>query len=779
MKRVLALGLAATMLVSITGCKDKKKEEPKEKKYTYNISVSELPSDYNPHTLEGNANNPVAMYCEMGFVQAIPDENGKFKWSYEMADSITDITSSFSEKEKYQIAEGEAGRVWQIKLNADAVWEDGSVINADTYLKSMELLLDSTAKNTGASAYIDKEKSKIAIYNGYSYYNNDLSGKTLYSLIYDAQAKTYAVDVSDTANMYVSLNQPTSFWGYSLKDAYNAYGAEYFTDSNGTDYYKVIEKAVGANEYMLVNEEILTAIKGICKVVGNGHKEEFMEMLFYQSGTYAAVSFADVGLVKVDDYTINYITASSVSGEDFLKGMSSNWIVKEDGSFMSYGPYMLTKVEEDKLKMEKNEAWYGYSDEAYEGQYQTTHIVVHKIEDMAEAEQLFLSGKLDEIHLTDKMVASYIDSERIYTTEDTCTYRWIFATDMDKLVAMEKDLNDGTNKRVLTYDGFRKAISYAIDRASICKQATSNYYPAIYLLSDAYYVDETYSNEAMYRQLDPVKKSLVGSYGLTYGEGGTYKDLDEAYSALTGYDVDKAKELFAAVYDKAVADGNYTEGQDIKLRCVVSSEKELTQQELIEEKLVNEMLANATKGTGFEGKLTVEYKCGNENRYIDCIDGKIEMIKGAWGGSVISPFTTIGMYTVSEYAGAIQESCGWDPAVEALTISYDFDGDGTPEDVSKTYREWTLAMNDMSVYGGNMQIRIAILAALETGILSQYQCIPLATDTSSRLLSYKIEYGVEDYNLMYGYGDVRYMTYNYDDDSYKEYIKSQGGTLKY
>ena len=88
-------------------------------------------------------------------------------------------------------------------------------------------------------------------------------------------------------------------------------------------------------------------------------------------------------------------------------------------------------------------------------------------------------------------------------------------------------------------------------------------------------------------------------------------------------------------------------------------------------------------------------------------------------------------------------------------------------------------MNDMTVYGGNMQIRIAILAALETGVLSQYQCIPLATDTSSRLLSYKVEYGVEDYNLMYGYGDVRYITYNYDDDSYKEYIKSQGGTLKY
>ena len=350
---------------------------------------------------------------------------------------------------------------------------------------------------------------------------------------------------------------------------------------------------------------------------------------------------------------------------------------------------------------------------------------------------------------------------------------------MDKLIAMDKDLNDGTNKRVLNYDGFRKAISYAIDRAAICKEATANYYPAVYLLSDAYYIDKTYSKEAMYRQLTEAKKSLVSSYGLTYGEGGTYKDLDEAYNAVTGYDIEKAKELFAAVYDKALSDGNYTEGQAITLRCIVSSDKELTQLELKEEKLVNEMLASATKGTGFEGKISVDYICGSENRYVDCSDGKIEMIKGAWGGSVISPFTTIGMYTVSEYAGTVQESCGWDPAVETLMISYDFDGDGTPEDVSKTYREWTLEMNDMSVYGENIQARVAILTALETGILSQYQCIPLMTDTSSRLLSYKIEYGVSEYNLMYGYGGVRYITYNYDDDSYKEYIESQGGTLKY
>ena len=240
-----------------------------------------------------------------------------------------------------------------------------------------------------------------------------------------------------------------------------------------------------------------------------------------------------------------------------------------------------------------------------------------------------------------------------------------------------------------------------------------------------------------------------------------------------------AKELFNVVYSKAVSDGNYTDGQTITLRCIVSSAKELTKWEIEEEKAINEMLNLATKGTGFEGKLSVKYMCGVDNRYNECIEGRIEMIKGAWAGSVVSPFLTIGMYTVSEYAGNIQESCGWDPNEEVLGISYDFDGDGEVETLNKTYRQWTLEMNDMSIYGQNMKSRLVILSSLEAGILSQYQCIPLSTETSSKLLSYKIDYGFTEYNAMYENGGLRFMVYNYDDDSYKVFIESQGGSLKY
>ena len=265
MKRVLVGILVVSMVMSFAGCKDDKKKEaaPKEKSYTYNISIDGIPTDYNPHTLEENEINPVDMYCQMGLVDEASDVNGKFVWSYEMAESITDITGSFGDKEKYGIQENETGRVWQIKLNQAATWEDGKAINADTYMSSMKFLLDSKMKNSGAYVYYDEIKSDVALYNAKFFYNNDLKGQPIYALIYDSALNSYAVSVEDVNNMYISLVQPNPFWGYSLKDAYNGYGKEYFTSADGIDYYKILENAVGENEYVLVNEEILSALKGI------------------------------------------------------------------------------------------------------------------------------------------------------------------------------------------------------------------------------------------------------------------------------------------------------------------------------------------------------------------------------------------------------------------------------------------------------------------------------------------------------------------------------------
>ena len=73
------------------------------------------------------------------------------------------------------------------------------------------------------------------------------------------------------------------------------------------------------------------------------------------------------------------------------------------------------------------------------------------------------------------------------------------------------------------------------------------------------------------------------------------------------------------------------------------------------------------------------------------------------------------------------------------------------------------------------EFRLGIIAALEKAILSVYYTVPLQYRFGASLLSYKVEYASRTYNTFMGYGGIRYMTYNYDDEAW-EAIK---GTFDY
>jgi predicted PurR-regulated permease PerM len=79
----------------------------------------------------------------------------------------------------------------------------------------------------------------------------------------------------------------------------------------------------------------------------------------------------------------------------------------------------------------------------------------------------------------------------------------------------------------------------------------------------------------------------------------------------------------------------------------------------------------------------------------------------------------------------------------------------------------------------DMDARLFVLAAVETGVVKTYQCIPWATSTVCSLYSQKVTMGTTTYNIMYGYGGVRHMTYNFTDAEWDAYVAEQGGTLSY
>lgn len=818
---VLVVVLCASVL---TACK-KKEQDPK--KYTLRDTIGAGPTNFNPHTWETDADNYLAPYTEMGLVDTTIAKDGvNFEWVYEMATSVTDVTAEYladpEKVAKWEIdTEKEtAGKVYRIALNPAAKWANGEAINADTYVESMKALLDPKMRNYRANTYYD---GSAAVKNAYLYYSAE---SPIYKPVVPAygeeEAPDYSFDISKK-EVYINLDVAMTVATYSyaqlkslgfitddesygaLKEAANAYGYIKVTDKNKAQVLSITDQYLSAFGMSIYTDAEKTKV----------NENLFKEFLFYNTGEFAAsYDWSNVGLLKVDDYTIDYVVEGTEEEFYFLTSLTSNWIVylplynqlksqvgelattkygTSVDTYMSYGPYKLVSYEKDKqIKMTRNENWYGWTDGQHVGQFQTTDIVADIISDDSTLEGLFLSGKIDSLSLNSSQLANYRNSENLLKTDQTYTFRFVFASDLTALKGLEAKYNNGKNLQVLSYDDFRKAISLSLNRTEFAAQATGGYKPAYSLYNSIYYYNVAEDPESIYRRTDEAKQAIVDLYGIEYGADKTYKTLDDAYKAITGYDVESAKALFQSVYKQAVKDGRYTDGQEILIHCDATGAKSLSEDDIAQQRLLNQYVAAATKGTGFEGKISFEFRTNTADRYADITAGKVEMIRGAWGGAAFYPFSAIRCYVGVEYQKGIEnihESCGWDPRAVKLSLTYDFDGDGNDETWEYDLEQWSVLING----GGKLartgdkvytavtdaKAKLYIMSQLEKTVLSAYQCIPFASQTVCSLFSHKIRYATLNYNVMYGYGGLRLMTYNYTDMEWDNYVKSQNNKLSY
>ena len=783
--KLASLGLVATMAVSaMAGC-GKKEAQKDDKDYTYNVFLEASPLNWNPHSWETNADNTFAGFCEMGLVDVTIGKDGGYEWVFEMAEDIEDITKDFADKAKWGIGDDETNRVWQIKLNKDAKWDDGTAINADTYVTSMKYLLDPTMKNYRANLYYDGAQSESAVLGAQAYYNNDLAGQTKY-----AEVAGPEVVKADTV-LYFNFDQACTFFGTNSCADYLAAGYN--------AVYPVLDElnAYAGKGFVKVDDALKALLQKATADFGDPVAEDWVQFCFVEDGVYEEAKWEDVGFYKVDDYTLIYITTAQISQFNFFVHCTSNFLVKADvyekgmdktgelvttnygtsvDTYPAYGPYKLTSFEKDKMfVMERNENWYGYSDGKHDNQYQTTKIAISVVADHNTALQLFLSGQLDEIELAADDMATYRMSDELYQYDATYTFRWVFATDIEKLKELEVAANDGSNKTLLAYDDFRKALSLAMDRATFCDKATPGYSPAYYLINYAYYTDIENDPNSQYRYTDDAMKAVLNLYGIDGGD-----NIEKAYKSVTGFDKAEAAKLFTSAVEQAKKDGNYKDGQKVEITCMASAAASLSATDIAQQDALNEMVTAATVGTPLEGLVNFTFKSGAEDRYGDVAAGKVEMIRGAWGGAAFYPFNMIGSYTDPDHVGGldkIHESCGWDPTKDTFELTYDFNGDGKETTEKHSFQEWTSIMNNK--YAEDFKTRTFILAGIETAVLNEFRCIPWGAQTVSSLKSMKIKYGSETYDPMFGFGGIRLMTYNYDDEAWDAYVKEQGGKIDY
>ncbi|MDR2504678.1 MAG: ABC transporter substrate-binding protein [Oscillospiraceae bacterium] len=786
--RVKALLVVAAIAVTFfSGLTTVAAEEPWAPVYTYNLVDMASPLNWNAHEWEMSNESDLMGFVELALIDSTIAEDGvNFEWVYEGATAVTDITETFADKEKWGIpADATKNLVYQIDLNPLAKWENGELINADTYIYSGRQLLDPAMKNYRANGYYE---GTGAWKNALSYYNNDKVGQpilvSLGSLGFASAGEAIAAGYD---KLYVDMD---GFWGVA---------AGKLPVEDDTMYR---DEAV--EEGQPEAEVSAKYLYDTYLADGMQYAAYAADYVFCENGVFESTPWEDVGLFKTGEYQITIVLEIEAVMFDFLTQLTSNWIVYEplyeagketiEGlvktnygtsleTYMSSGPYKLVSFEKDKqLILDKNFEWHGYNDGKHEGQYQTDRIVWDIVPEHATQLMLFNQGKLDSVELTGEDMTTYRMSENLLKTDETYTFRFVFATDPASLKLLEEAANDGSNKMVLQYDDFRKALSLSMDRAKFCAEATSAYKPAYYLLNSLYYYNIAEDNESIYRNTDVAKEAVLNLYGITYGEGTPYATIDDAYDAVTGYDIDAARELFQSVYEKAIADGTYTDGQAVNINAMISASAAMTADDTKQQDLMNEFVTAATVGTGFEGKVKFTFTSGSAVRYDDVAAGRVEMIRGAWGGAAFYPFNVIKLYTEPGYMGGlakIHESNGYDPQVETLDVTYDFDDDGTPETLTDTFQNWAIACNPGGKYYGNPEKCLYILSALETGVLETYQCIPWGVSVLCSLYSQQVKFATLNYNIMYAYGGIRLMTYNYTDAEWDAFVASQGGILSY
>ena len=837
-KKVLSLLLASVMVVSLAACGGDKTPANGESSssvqdssqtggdntgatgatYTYHTYSSALATKWNEHSWDTNADDSIRSYVTSPLVDLtiLDSENGVYQWCYEMATAVTDVTADHQDDlTKYGVSfqagkdatNTTSGYVYEIKLREGVTWQDGTPINADTYIYSMKQLLNPDMQNYRANLYYSGES---AVAGGLAMYNSGRSVK-----MENAANAAYAVSdlvlgedgvytTPDGEPVYIATASALTWLnGNALADYVDAYGDAYF----GVDSFEKLRTAADADGYVALTEETLADIVGVITAVADWGEsaDDAANYLVYDT-TFPVVDYdATVGCYKVDDYTIRYVTQNYIDENYFMTSLTSNWLVYEPlyeagkdttgtlvttdyctsvETTMSYGPYKLVSLQTDKqMVLEQNENYWGYTkqddgsllsmteflvDGESVPQWQTTRIVIDVMDDSA-AKQAFLKGELSEWTPSSDDLVTYATSDRLYKVDQTYTMSFFFNTNLDKLKEMDNSKGN-TNSVVISNVNFRKAFSLGIDRTEWVG-ATPGYKPAYATMNNLYFYDVYNDPNSSYRGSDEAMQAICNVYGVEYGDGTPYKTLKEAYDSINGYNLTEAQALMKQACEELVADGLYTEGDPIHIRVGYKAGA-LDSADNNQIELINKYINAAAEGSGF-GTITLEAIGNLTNRYDDTANGEFAIGYGAWGGAAFYPFRNFQVYCDPDQYSLNEAGC-WDPKTETLTLKVN------GEDVTMTWQAWSGALIGNGAYTeADFATKLSITAQMEEAWLEKYYRIPLASMTECFMLAYQLDYYTESYNIMYGFGGMRLMKYNYTDAEWSDFVSSQNGEISY
>ena len=685
--------------------------------FTYRQSMTEEPENFSPFEWYTCTEQTVLEYTAMGlYAPALCEDGESYELLPEMAAGMpVDVTAEYAGS--FGVPEDAAeGYAYEMALNPDACWSDGTAITAEDYVESMKRLLSSETKHYRASDWFS---GQLVLAGAYDYYMQDQAGEVIYQSLADAGYSSLAEAANDgVTEFFLDMDE---FWG--LECGWQSIASE----------DPIRDLAVAEGE----TEDYVTP-----KYIYETYLADGADYAAYQT-TFVGIireqireaSWEDVGFLQTEKYKIVLVLERPLSPGDLAANLRGCYLVKTDlydkdpaaygtdaDHYAACGPYRLVSMDSRELRFERNERWYGYSDGNHQGQYQATAISCRLLTE-EQAVRGFGTGQLDTVESME---------EGAYAVPQTYTSKLTFNT---SLAALGRRESDNVNKTILYYKDFRKAVSLAIDRQAFVDACVPTAEPTLGLLNDAFIADLTTGQ--LYRDTEAGTGVLAALYGT------------EDVSGLTGYDLESARALLQSAYDAALSDKRIDGDDVVELEFLTYSDDEVYQNIVA---FLQEALDAAAEGTSLEGRIRI-LMTADENYYSTAQTGQFEIILSTWGGDGADPYSIMSCYCDRERIFEF----GFDPSREMCTITI---GETA---ATKTYRGWYQALTAGKYALADRTTREQILAGLEYALLSDYNCVPIYERNRWYVDSDRIIRPVEEAVALIGYGGVRYLRFTTDD----------------
>jgi len=847
MKKLIALLLAMALVLSLAACSNNTAEpttpgttagteapatEPAaEATYTYKDSVSTLATNWNPHTYQTNDDGYPADFLRGALYSFVfndelhPVEGFDPFTTYvavpEMAaDMPVDVTEQVkAEHPEFGIPESATeGYAYTIALNPDCTWEDGTPINADTYVESMKRLLDPKLINYRAADYY----SGSLCIAGAELYSK--SGRTTYD---DAKSAYKMEDLTkgedgqyvnaDGNKMFIGVDVALDWTsGSSLKFYVDNYGENYFNLENWDALVGLMSK----DGVVPLTDENVALLASVIATEAWGETEEDVINYFTVAKSWNEVGFETVGLYKNDEYSITLVLGKALTGFNLYYNLGSSWLVKPDlydacltetdgvwtttyntsvETTSSFGPYKLVSYQSGKaMRFERNENWYGYTDgkhtyvdptdgETY-SMYMTTAIDCQVVAEAATNKMMFLKGELMTYGLQADDFEAYRNSEFCHATPSDTIFFLMLNGAMGAIREREAAADfDKTTKdlETMSLTSFHRAVGLTFDKELFAATVSPARSGGFGLIDNTYVCDP--ETGLTYRGTDQGKKVLCDVYGVDVD---SFASLDEAVASITGYNPDVAKEFYKQAFDEALekgyitdTDGDGISDQTVTIGYALSADSDFMTKTI---DYLNEQLAAVTKDTPFDGKVVIVKDGPFGNEWSNKLKaGQSDTQLCGWTGSRMDPYGLTDLYVNPDQA---YDAKWFDATEHELTLTVPVDGVDT--ELTMNLKQWSDALNGTMVtvdgkdynfgYGlADMETRLTILAGFEGAILTAYNYLPMLQDGGMSLLSQQAYYVTDEWNCLMVRGGIQYMKYNYNDAEWAEYVASQGGELKY